>query len=679
MLCALLLTLSFPLQEPSGPTVEKALATLTELQAAEADDYDVGKALIALARIKDPAAAAAIFELLDDFRGPLRGVAIIALGNCKTDNRYELLGTIVSKSKKQPDRISAASVLVKTERGREWLRQRYKKLKDAPVKAMLIASFESQSDEKVKLILKAVKDKNPQIKARALRIAAQWKLMKVLKLAIKSLEDSNLSVRRSAAIACGIFGGADSFTALIEQAAEARGPELRSGLRRGLKSAQTAEEIGLIAQAMLKLRKPEAKGLLAQSMIVSGPRQPAIAGPAFAKLLEDKDAGLRTLALRGIEATRNELALPLLIELLDHEEFLVRSDAVRALGSFRNVPVLYAEKIASLSHDESRAVRLGATMALQSIPADMALASLEARLLDEDWAVRDVAVEVLAQMRSVPAARLLAEHMQRATGLVRDETYQYLKAMTGKDFGPAPQAWGNWIKDRPDDYQLPTLEEAQIMLTELKKSRNINSVGYHNVQYHGLAIRPGNVLFILDISGSMGFNYTPAGQLFHDYFTNELITTLKNLGGDHRFNIVYFSSGAQAWEKDLIDVNEENIERAIAFVKGLHPGGATNLASAMEFPFKMHEVQQVFLMTDGDPTVGTTLKSAIVDRIVEQNRTRRIRINTIVAGDVDGNFLAEIAALNGGHSVDLRKGFEEEYEDEDDGAEADPEQDQGGN
>jgi HEAT repeat protein len=673
----LLLLLGFHWQEPASPTVEESTAAIETLIEAEADDYDIGKALIALAQLDDPAAAVAIFELMDSLGQQLRSVAIIALGNCKTENRYQVLGKIISKSKKQPDRIDAARVLVKTKAGRDWLTERYKKLKDAQVKAILIASFEGQSEDEIKLILKALKDKNPLIKARALRVAADLKLDKAYKEALKGLDDSNLAVRRSAAIACGIFGGVKAFQALVEKSEGARGPELRAGLRRGLKSARTSAEVELMATAMLKFRKPDAKGLLAQALIVAGVHQPEIAGPAFAHLLESKDAGLRMLALRGIEATHNEQALEILIELLDHEDFMVRSDAVRALGSFRNVPFLYAEKIASLSRDENRAVRLGATMALRSLPAEFALASLEARLLDEDWAVRDVAVEVLANMQSVPAAQLLAGHMQRAVGMVRDETYQRLKAMTGMDFGPTPKAWSNWINDKPDDYQLPTLEEAQVMLAELKELRSKNSVGYGTVEYHGLAVRPGGVLFILDISGSMGFNYTPDGQLFHDYFTKELIQTLKNLGGDHQFNIVVFSSGSRAWQNGLIEASVDNIERAIKFVKGLRPGGGTNLASAMEFPFKMNEVQQVYLMTDGDPTVGTTLKSAIIDRIVELNRTRRIRISTIVAGDVDGNFLAEIAALNGGQSADLRKGFKEEYKEEDEDN-ADPGADQGG-
>jgi len=77
-------------------------------------------------------------------------------------------------------------------------------------------------------------------------------------------------------------------------------------------------------------------------------------------------------------------------------------------------------------------------------------------------------------------------------------------------------------------------------------------------------------------------------------------------------------------------------------------------------------VQQGYLMTDGDPTVGMTLKSAIVDWVVEQNRSRRIRFHTIVAGDVDGNFLAEIATLNGGTNVDLRPSFVPDEEAEED-------------
>lgn len=661
-------------QEAAKPaTVEEAIAAIEELREAKAADYDLGRALMNLAALHDPEGAVALAEMIEVLEGQLRHSAIMALGTCKTDNRDDVLAELITKSKHQPDRISAAQVMVKTETGKQWMIKKFSKLKDAPVKSILIRSLENGKEEE-KLLLKAIKDKNPFVRGNALRKVAELGLEKGRKNALKALNDANLQVRAGAAIACGIYGGTDAFQQMAVLALEARGPELRSGLRRGMRLADDAEEVQILCKAMLKARKVEGRALLAQALIHAGVHQPAIAGEAFGKLLEDKDGGIRILALRGIEATAHESALPSIIELLDHDELLIRSDAVRALSSFSSIPRAHAQRIAEMSADPDPVVRLSATMALRPLDQEVAIPALGKRLSDDAWAVRDVAVETLAGMRNLPATRLLAEHMKEARGLVKEETYTYLKNLTGQDFGPTAQAWSKWFDAQPDDFELPSPERAQEMLRELEAKRSKHEAGYGSVEYHGIAVRPGGVIFILDASGSMGFTYTPDAQLFHDYFSKELMATIDRLHGEHHFNVITFSNGARKWKNELVQATDATKAEAVAYVKKQKPWGGTNLAASLELAFQDREVQQIYVMTDGDPTVGTTLKSAIIDRVVELNRSRRIRIHTIVAGDVDGDFLNELAILNGGTSVDLRKNFQEEYEEEyeekDDSAEA---------
>ncbi len=673
-LSTLLLSMSLALFPQEGEaqkpgTVEEAVSAIEELREAKAEDYDIGRALMNLAALNQPDGAVALAKMIEDLEGQLRHSAIMALGTCKSDNRDEVLAQIITKSKHQPDRISAAQVMVKTDSGKAWMIKKFSKLKDAPVKAILVRSLENGKDEE-KLLLKAIKEKNPVVRGNALRKVAELGIEKGRKTALKALKDANLDVRAGAAIACGTYGGTDAFQEMANLALEAGPPALRSGLRRGMRLADDEEEITVLCKVMLRARKVEGRALIAQALIEAGVTQPAIAGEAFGKLLEDKDAGIRKLALRGIEATAHEAALPLIIELLDHETLLIRSDAVRALSTFSSVPEAHAQRIAQMSADPDPVVRLSATMALKTLSQEISIPALGERLEDPAWAVRDVAVETLAGMRNIPATRLLAEHMKRARGLVKEETWNYLKALTGQDFGPTAQSWSKWLEAQPDDYELPSPEEAQQMLKELEASRSKHEAGYGSVEYHGIAVRPGGVIFILDLSGSMGFNYTPDAQLFHDYFTKELMATIDRLHGEHYFNIVLFNGGAWRWKEKLVQATDESKADALAYVKKQKPWGGTNLAASLEAAFQDGEVQQIYVMTDGDPTVGTTLKSAIIDRVVEMNRSRRIRLHTIVAGDVDGNFLNELAILNGGTSVDLRKSFEEDYEEGDEKAEA---------
>jgi hypothetical protein len=61
-------------------------------------------------------------------------------------------------------------------------------------------------------------------------------------------------------------------------------------------------------------------------------------------------------------------------------------------------------------------------------------------------------------------------------------------------------------------------------------------------------------------------------------------------------------------------------------------------------------------MTDGAPSAGEyQMPDSILAEINRINRDRMIRIHTIAAGTVQAEFLADLAATNGGKTVDLRK------------------------
>lgn len=529
----------------------------------------------------------------------------------------------------------------------------YSKLKDPKVRAILLGSLESGKAE-AKLVMKALKDKNPLVQNAALRAAASLGLEEARKKAIKALKDANLEVRVGAAIACATYGGKDAFSALAKISLKPCAPDLRAALGRGLSLARELEEVEVLSESMLKARNREVQAFLANALIKAGVYQPAIAGVAFGQLLKEGGDEMRVLALRGIEATVHEASLPMVIELLDHREPMIRSDAVRALRAFPAIPEVHAQQIIEMSRDPNPMIRVSATMSLKNLPPEIAIPALAERLHDEVWSVQDVAVESLGGMRNVSATRLLAEHMKSAKGLVRELTYEYLRAHTGQDFGPTSDSWSRWFADQPDDYELPGIEEAEEMLRDLEAKRSVHSSGYAAVEYHGIPVRSGGIVFILDRSKSMGEKYSSDAQLLHDYFAKELSATVEGLRGDHSFNLIFFSDDAMAWRSSLVQANGKSKEAALDYIAKLRPSGATYPLDAFEIAFLDDDVEQIYFMTDGDPSGGEVMKATIIDRVMELNRTRRVRIHTIVAGDVHGDFLNELATLNSGICVDLR-------------------------
>ncbi|XP_014815694.1 PREDICTED: von Willebrand factor A domain-containing protein 3B [Calidris pugnax] len=68
-----------------------------------------------------------------------------------------------------------------------------------------------------------------------------------------------------------------------------------------------------------------------------------------------------------------------------------------------------------------------------------------------------------------------------------------------------------------------------------------------------------------------------------------------------RFNFVKFSAQAVAWREKLAEVNEENLQDAWLWIKGLEAGSSTNTLKALQIAFADTDTRAIYLLTDGRP------------------------------------------------------------------------------
>ncbi|XP_059322443.1 von Willebrand factor A domain-containing protein 3B [Ammospiza nelsoni] len=68
-----------------------------------------------------------------------------------------------------------------------------------------------------------------------------------------------------------------------------------------------------------------------------------------------------------------------------------------------------------------------------------------------------------------------------------------------------------------------------------------------------------------------------------------------------RFNFVKFSAQAVAWQEKLVEVNEENLQDAWLWIKGLEVGSSTNTLKALQIALADTDTQAIYLLTDGRP------------------------------------------------------------------------------
>ncbi|XP_074949471.1 von Willebrand factor A domain-containing protein 3B isoform X1 [Phalacrocorax aristotelis] len=107
-----------------------------------------------------------------------------------------------------------------------------------------------------------------------------------------------------------------------------------------------------------------------------------------------------------------------------------------------------------------------------------------------------------------------------------------------------------------------------------------------------------------------------------------------------RFNFVKFSAQAVAWQEKLAEVNEENLQDAWLWIKGLEVGSSTNTLKALQVALADTDAQAIYLLTDGRPDQPPPIILAQVQL------HRKIPIHTVSfnCDDIEANkFLYELS------------------------------------
>jgi len=217
-----------------------------------------------------------------------------------------------------------------------------------------------------------------------------------------------------------------------------------------------------------------------------------------------------------------------------------------------------------------------------------------------------------------------------------------------------------------------------------------------------------NVVFILDISGSMEFiaeknakgeiissttNYAAdkassavsktiggeagniAGSLLNKNVKKsvtklqkarkKLIPAIKGLPETTMFDVIVFENGVKIWRKKLVPATKANKLEAQAYIEALKAGGGTNIYDAVKAAFDLAgdgakdstialNVETIFLLSDGAPSAGpVTNPDGIRKDVKTWNPLQRVKIHSIGLGDdCDEEFMRGIAEDNGGIYVD---------------------------
>ncbi|KFV08108.1 Inter-alpha-trypsin inhibitor heavy chain H3, partial [Pterocles gutturalis] len=181
----------------------------------------------------------------------------------------------------------------------------------------------------------------------------------------------------------------------------------------------------------------------------------------------------------------------------------------------------------------------------------------------------------------------------------------------------------------------------------------VNGYFVHFFAPTNLPMLPKNVVFVIDISGSM------SGREIEQ--TREaLLKILDDIKEDDFFNFILFASEVHTWKETLIKATPENLDEARKFVQGIHTRDATNLHGGLMRGIDMlnaaHErnlvpkrsASIIIMLTDGQPNVGISNTQDIQAHVKKAIEGKYPLYNLGFGYGVDYNFLEKMALENKG-------------------------------
>ncbi|XP_005405117.1 PREDICTED: von Willebrand factor A domain-containing protein 3A isoform X3 [Chinchilla lanigera] len=128
------------------------------------------------------------------------------------------------------------------------------------------------------------------------------------------------------------------------------------------------------------------------------------------------------------------------------------------------------------------------------------------------------------------------------------------------------------------------------------------------------------------------------------------------------FNLLSFSDSLEPWRDTLVEATDAACHAAMQWVTHLQAQGSTSILRAFSKAFSFHDVQGLYLLTDGKPDTSCSLVLDAVQRLQEE---RDVKVHTVsLSGtdrpwrDVQGStrlswpaaveFLKKLASLTGG-------------------------------
>jgi HEAT repeat protein len=454
-------------------------------------------------------------------------------------------------------------------------------------------------------------------------------------------------------------------TWFVQRLVRHRSASVRAGVATALGLSSGAEIAADVRSALA--REKDADVLVAWCRAALDLREhPDLAG-AFPPLLAHKDG--RVVHGAALACVRYEPG-PEVDEALRRAATRHRDPRGRAgaLLGLAGRGAVTAEDVERALRDDAHEPRVAVALALPAGGGPLAWPepgrALLVRLLeDASWRVRTAAVQAALQVWKADVVVPLIDRLEPERGRVRDDIHRALVTLTGGDVGPDAQLWKAWWSARGTSFdpgERPEADRAGRIRFRAGTERS-TVPGTQTVAFYDLPLASERLVFVFDLSGSMGKEDSAGqGRTKLDVLRERFGEVLAALPPETQFDVWVYRYPSDFPPKP-------RLERAFDKLQPLTPGQRQKAErwlarqdakgwGAFFEPIEValqEDVDTLVLLSDGVPSRGRYERTfRLVDEVARANVFAGLHVDTILAGTraADRSFMEDLAGATAGRS-----------------------------
>ncbi len=359
--------------------------------------------------------------------------------------------------------------------------------------------------------------------------------------------------------------------------------------------------------------------------------------------LDHRDPSVQAAAARTAVALRDREALPRLKRETASLDPMVAVAAIEARTELERDDPVWRETLRRLLRSTRVPLRLAAVRSLARITDEQTVPLLIALLNDDEWRVREAAVEGLGALRSPAAIEPLLARLEKERLRVRGAVVRALRRTSGMPFRDCARDWRRWWSDVEATFAVPPLEQVEAMETRLARNaeHGPTRASFYGLpvdsDHLALVVDVSGSMNEIDPAQRSATQLEPTARgsipTKLEVAKVEIERLLERLPDGAAVNLLFFSGAVERWQLGLVNLHSSGAARASAFVRERRAGGGTNLFDALDEALADPQVDTIYLLSDGHPTAGKIVDPTLLRaEIRRRNVARNVRIHVVALG-----------------------------------------------